>query len=541
MQLEQEKRTLHQLERQYNAALSTVNAQIAMLQAKWPTASRLNRIAFQKQLREQLEAVIGKLHGETYQTIEQFMNDSYTTGYVGAMYDLHKQGVPIIMPIDNNAAIKAVMTDTKLKHGVYKELGTDMATLKKKISNELTRGIATGMAYDDIARNIRMATGAPKARANAIVRTEGHRIQQASQEDARQVAKSKGADVVKQWDATLDSATRDTHRRLDGQIREVDEPFEINGLSAMYPGEFGDPAEDCNCRCVALTRARAALDADELKTMQDRAKTFKLDKSKSFADFQEKYLKAAEKVQEEEKQAKFVPAKTKEEATQYAGRFAENVSFEGVSLANANAINEQLTILNSKYPIAKLEEMHVGGKGIMSASYRRLMFSRTQMGKTLTEMHKTFLQGQERYKSSLAILRERFAGRKMPFSIQKTVADLESKLRFRRWGVLEEYPDPVKGAVIHEYGHILSDQLFGLVNDDAAKPEMKTNWSLRARKETWKKIYLRAHKDGDVYAISEYGATNHNEFFAECFVAREYGERLPDYIEEFMSEVLNGE
>mgnify|MGYP003303612579 CR=1 FL=1 len=294
MQLEQEKRTLHQLQRQYNAALSTVNAQIAMLQAKGQTPSRQNRIAYQKQLKEQLEAVIAKLHAETYQTIEQFMNDSYTTGYVGAMYDLHGQGLPVIAPIDKDAVVKAVMTDTKLKHGVYRELGSDMATLKKKISNELTRGIATGMAYDDIARNIRMATGAPKARANAIVRTEGHRIQQASQEDARQVAKSKGADVVKQWDATLDSATRDSHRKLDGQIREVDEPFEINGLSAMYPGEFGDPAEDCNCRCVALTRARAALDADELETMQERAKVFKLDKSKSFADFQEKYLKMSE-------------------------------------------------------------------------------------------------------------------------------------------------------------------------------------------------------------------------------------------------------
>lgn len=292
-QLAQEKKTLHQLERQYKAAMSTVNAQIAMLQAKEQTPSRQNRIAYQKQVREQLEATISKLHGETYQTIEQFANDCYKMGYVGTMYDLHGQGLPVIVPIDNNAAIKAVMTDTKLKAGVYKELGRDMKTLKIRISNELTRGIASGMSYDDIARNIKMATGAPLGRAKAIVRTEGHRIQQASQEDARQVAKSKGADVVKQWDATLDGATRPNHRKLDGQIREVDEPFEINGKKAMYPGEFGDPAEDCNCRCVALTRARAALDADELETLKDRAKFFKLDKSKSFTDFQEKYLKAS--------------------------------------------------------------------------------------------------------------------------------------------------------------------------------------------------------------------------------------------------------
>lgn len=288
----QEKKTLHQLERQFNAALSTVNAQIAVLQAKEQTPSRQNRIAYQKQVREQLEATIAKLHGETYQTIEQFANDCYKMGYVGTMYDLHGQGLPVIVPIDNNAAIKAVMTDTKLKAGVYKELGKDLETLKKRISNELTRGIASNLSYDDIARNIKMATGAPLGRAKTIVRTEGHRIQQASQEDARQVAKSKGADVVKQWDATLDGVTRPSHRKLDGQIREVDEPFEINGKKAMYPGEFGDPAEDCNCRCVALTRARWALDEDELKTMEERASFFGLDKTQNFADFQKKYLNA---------------------------------------------------------------------------------------------------------------------------------------------------------------------------------------------------------------------------------------------------------
>lgn len=300
--MEQEKKALQQLGRQYAAALGTVNSQIATLQAKEQTPSRKNRLAYQKQVKEQIEAAIDKLRSESYQTIEQFMNDSYTTGYVGTMYNLHGQKVPVVTPINKDSVVKAVTTDTKLTHGVYNTLGMDMAKLKKAISFELTRGVTTGMSYDDIVRNVKMATGAPLARAKSIVRTEGHRIQQASQEDARQAAKAKGADVVKQWDATLDSDTRDTHRRLDGQIREVDEPFEMDGKTAMYPGEFGDPAEDCNCRCVALTRARAALDADELETMQDRAKTFKLDKSKSFDDFKAKYMKAAEYVQAEVKE-----------------------------------------------------------------------------------------------------------------------------------------------------------------------------------------------------------------------------------------------
>ncbi len=104
--------------------------------------------------------------------------------------------------------------------------------------------------------------------------------------------------MVKQWDAMHDSDIRPTHRALDGQIRETDKPFESSsGRKARYPGDFGDPAEDCNCRCVALTHARWELDASELQTLKDRAKFFGLDKTDSFKDFEKKYLKAAETVE----------------------------------------------------------------------------------------------------------------------------------------------------------------------------------------------------------------------------------------------------
>jgi uncharacterized protein with gpF-like domain len=104
--------------------------------------------------------------------------------------------------------------------------------------------------------------------------------------------------VVKQWDSTLDGRTRPTHRKLDGQIREVDEPFEMDGKKAMFPGDFGDPAEDCNCRCASLTRARWGLDETELKTLQDRAEYFGIDKTKDFKDFKKKYLKATKETDE---------------------------------------------------------------------------------------------------------------------------------------------------------------------------------------------------------------------------------------------------
>ena len=101
--------------------------------------------------------------------------------------------------------------------------------------------------------------------------------------------------MVKQWDATMDGDTRPTHRALDGQIRETDKPFESSsGRTARYPGDFGDPAEDCNCRCVALTRARWALGIPELNKRKGEAAFHGFDKSDGLKEFTQKYMKAAE-------------------------------------------------------------------------------------------------------------------------------------------------------------------------------------------------------------------------------------------------------
>lgn len=549
-QYKSEKEVLKELERQYQEALDEINEKIQMYQSMPETQSRIYRQQYQERMKQQVEAAIEKLHSREYETIDQYLNDAYIDGFVGTMYDLHGQDVPVILPIDQNAAIKAVMTDTKLKHKLYNELGFDMNALKKNISSELSRGISSGMAYDDVARNIKNATKVPMGRAKVIVRTEGHRIQQASAEDARQAAKSKGADVVKQWDATLDGDTRPTHRRLDGQIRETDKAFEMDGKEAMYPGDFGDAAEDCNCRCVALTRARAALDEDELKILRQRAvqhslymdnpheyRSEKQPQLKNYNAFKKNYLKAAE----EEAQAaasKFVPAKSKEEAQAFAKQFANTVDYRGVSLANANEINEQLAILTSKYPIKQLDVIDVGSRGVMSANYRVLHISRNKLGKTLENGYEDFLRIQQEIRDELKTIQERYAGKKLPYDMQRRVEKHESSLRFKRWGVHETYQDHVKWTVTHEYGHIVSDQYFGLINRDSANPNIKTNWSIRNVSDRWRKIYETAHKNGDVYNVSQYGATDYREFFAECFAAREIGESLPDYIEEFMDEVL---
>lgn len=307
--LDQEKAVLKKLELHYEYALNGINERLQVLQAAPETQSKVYQKQYQKTLKKQVSAILENLRANEYATLDQYMHDAYTTGFVGTMYDLHHQGVPLLIPINQSAILKAVQHDTKLTHPLYDELGIDTKRMSRFISREISRGIASGLAYDEVARNIKNVTKAPLSRAKVIARTEGHRIQQASSQDAAEAAKAKGADIVKQWDSTLDGDTRPNHRQLDGQIRELDKPFEVGTYAPMYPGDFGDPGEDCNCRCVSLKRARAALGEDELKTLRERAirhslyvddpKAFrqgKLPALKSYEEFQKSYLKAAETI-----------------------------------------------------------------------------------------------------------------------------------------------------------------------------------------------------------------------------------------------------
>ena len=189
---------------------------------------------------------------------------------------------------------KDILTDSKIVEGYYKRLGVSTAKLKKVITQEISRGIASGLTYGDIARNINNASKSGAYNAYRIARTEGHRIQQSATYDAQVSIKNKGIDVLRQWDAVLDGRTRDSHRMLDGQIREVDEPFEINGMKVMKPGKFGRPEEDINCRCIVTTRIPEDLDEEELETLRKRAEFFGIDKTKDLDDFREKFLEASE-------------------------------------------------------------------------------------------------------------------------------------------------------------------------------------------------------------------------------------------------------
>lgn len=251
--------------------------------------SQVYQKAFQENLKKQLDSFYGELISNQHESMQAYLKKCYDMGFVGSIYDMHGQGIPIIAQINQKNVIKAMNIDSKISTTLYTRLGEDVQLLKKRIANNISRGIATAASFSTIATNIADNSRMGINRAMRIARTEGHRIQSAAAFDAMVAAKDEGADVVKQWDAALDDRTRDTHRQLDGQIRELDEPFEVDGMTAMFPSDFGDPAEDINCRCAVTQRAKWALDEDELDILKERAAYYGLDKTKSFEEFAKKY------------------------------------------------------------------------------------------------------------------------------------------------------------------------------------------------------------------------------------------------------------
>lgn len=294
--LEEQRKVLEAIRNTYEQAARDCQNRIAQLNAR-TDMQNLQSIIYRRQYQEailnQINETLADLNATNYETIHDYVEQCYVNGYIGAMYDLSQQGIPIITPIDQRDVFRATVTDSRLSEGLYSALGEDVNELKDAVRRELSRGIAQGSSWVDVARNLstHMVNSPFRTAMNnsmRIARTEGHRVQMQGSMDALHVAKDKGADVLKQWDAALDANTRTSHQHVDGEIREVDEKFS-NGL--LFPSDpKGSAAEVINCRCALLHRARWALDESELETLKKRAEYFGLDKTDNFNDYKKKYL-----------------------------------------------------------------------------------------------------------------------------------------------------------------------------------------------------------------------------------------------------------
>ena len=521
-QLNAEKKTIKLLQRVYDQARKDCEKKIRELSSR-TDLENLQSIIYQKQyqeaLKKQLDGILDNLQAEEFTSIADYLQKCYHNGYIGVMYDLHQQGIPIIMPINQEQVVKALQVDSKISKGLYSRLGEDTDFLKRSIRAELSRGIANGSTWNEMARHMVNNMNSPFNTAinNAIriTRTEGHRIQQRSALDAQYVAKEKGADVLKQWDSTLDNRTRPHHRRLDGQIRELDEPFEVDGLKADAPGYFGRASEDCNCRCCLLQRARWALDEDELGELKERAAYFGLDKIKDFEDFKQKYL-----------------------------HLPDSADTMDVKSGNWQGLDFSQNYKNKKDAIKALADKY----GIKFSDSRKYPIDETILCDVVSWMDafekeypsfvkmnpaklpKLVCKAPSSMKNAVGYFQYYYDGTPVEIALNgayhsdlKAFAEYEKHCIESKWTVANA---TTRKTFVHEYGHYVSNSLCKI---------NKRRWEhdfiqecvdeyKKSHPEYLRTTYVGLQKDCD--EVSRYGMTSESECFAETF-AEYYGGENP--------------
>lgn len=128
---------------------------------------------------------------------------------------------------------------------------------KSEVRRILEEGIAAGDTGDALAITLANAfEDWSVVRANRAARTESTRITGFS---ALESLRQAGIEM-KEWITTMDGHERDSveasHHAMDGQVVASSERFRdpVAGHTTDYPGNFGIPAEDINCRCAITAR-----------------------------------------------------------------------------------------------------------------------------------------------------------------------------------------------------------------------------------------------------------------------------------------------
>ncbi|MCM1304578.1 MAG: phage head morphogenesis protein [Lachnospiraceae bacterium] len=283
------------LKENYQAAIKEVRQRIRQMeQDPGFRPGDMRHPRYLRMLEAQLQTILHRLGDSNVKDMTAYLDSVYRDSYLGCLYGMHGNGVDLILRIDEDKVLRCINKETK-EFRFDNRLYENVKQLKQTVKAEIARGFSSGKGYEWMARQISLKAGTSFSRAYTIARTEGHRVTSEAEMDCMYAAKSKGADVVKEWESTLDGVTRPTHVELDGQVRELEEEFVIpsSGAKAMYPGGFGLACEDVNCRCCMNQRAKWNLESEEYRYSRAAGEVVSI-RSDVYREWKERYVQCVQ-------------------------------------------------------------------------------------------------------------------------------------------------------------------------------------------------------------------------------------------------------
>lgn len=158
---------------------------------------------------------------------------------------------------DRDAVVSLIRDDPKVLPEWKIDEPKDYIWNKKKVNRQVTLGIIEGESLDKIAKRLVESLSSQNFNhMRTFARTAMTGAQNSGRETSLRRARDMGIRVFKEWMATLDLHTRNSHRALDGERVPVmragrDTRRFSNGL--RFPGDPDGPAKEVyNCRCTLV-------------------------------------------------------------------------------------------------------------------------------------------------------------------------------------------------------------------------------------------------------------------------------------------------
>lgn len=208
------------------------------------------RIAIAKQI----EDVLAESQPEIRRQIKDGVTKNAEIGYYGNWYEMEQtNNLKLQMNMLDSRKLEQIVTHPVNGKRFSQRLYSNRKKLARQVNNAIIAGIESGMGYRDVADRLDLAVVGNYNRAVRIARTESMRANSEARQLSNEEAVKAGVQFEKQWMATLDSRTRDTHQDLDGQRVAPGEMFKSpGGGEALEPRMFGIAEEDIQCRCTTI-------------------------------------------------------------------------------------------------------------------------------------------------------------------------------------------------------------------------------------------------------------------------------------------------
>ena len=247
-----EKAQLREILKEYKYTKDEVNKLLLELDKKYKLEYeqliKYNRL---DKVEEEITKEIGKLTSKNAVKTTAALKQQYEEAYYRTAFIAERTAqVKLRYTILNPNTIKRAIENPLDRVGWKTRNRENQQRLARQVKEQIVQGLIQGKAYRDIAEDITDRFDVGATNIDRIVRTETHRVQNQGRHDSFDHAEKMGVQIKKIWVATLDDRVRDRHAFLDGKEADKDGLFYADGFAAEYPGGFGDPANDINCRCT---------------------------------------------------------------------------------------------------------------------------------------------------------------------------------------------------------------------------------------------------------------------------------------------------